>query len=183
LIKRCQVFQIPIEIARSFLHPGYERGWLRRPPAAAIHHNPSPMKGKCTMRTQAHHARSTDSSAAISQADSSSFDSSTDEQDEIEGNYAEGVTSPTEVAENVSINHLCPAPVRAVVSVFSALTALSGLSIAIFGGNALNDPTDPQPDLHRALAGAGAAMLGLGLIGVLSTRLTTSQPATDAATA
>jgi len=135
------------------------------------------------MRTQANPARSTDSSAAISQSDSSSFDSSTDEQDEIEGNYAEGVTSQTEVAENVSINHLCPAPVRAVIGAFSALTALSGLSMAIVGGNALNSPTDPQPDMHRALLGAGVAMLGLGFIGVLSTRLTTSQPVTEAANA
>jgi hypothetical protein len=56
------------------------------------------------------------------------------------------------------------------------LGAAAGMTMAIVAGNALNSPSDPEANLHRAMLGAGAAMLGFGFIGVLSTQVQKAQP-------
>jgi hypothetical protein len=57
------------------------------------------------------------------------------------------------------------------------------MALTIVGGNALNSPNDPEATLHKVMLGSGAAMLGLGFLGMLSTQLTIANPAPSGATA
>ncbi len=107
--------------------------------------------------------RTSDSSVDVSSVSSSSDDSSSD------GDYAEGrdvtpahTTQTTASEQAAQPQECCPAPVRAIIGVFCALTAVAGGALLIVGGNALNDPSDSQGELHRAMAGIGATMLAVG---------------------
>lgn len=137
------------------------------------------------MRTQVHAKNASSSSAEIDSIDSSSSDTSSDESNLVRGDYAEG-RAPGPADSTPAETHivpLCPAPLRITVGVFSALNAVAGIALLVAGGNAINSPNDPQADLHRVMVGAGAAMLGLGFVGMLSTRLTQEQAGPHAATA
>ncbi len=110
------------------------------------------------MRTQVHAKNASSSSAEIDSIDSSSSDTSSDESNPVLGDYAEG-RAPVPADSTPPETHLvplCPAPLRIAVGVFSAL---------------------------NALAGAGATMLCLGFVGMLSTRLTHTHAGPHAANA
>lgn len=137
------------------------------------------------MPTQVHAKHASSSSAEIDSINSSSSDTSSDESNAVRGNYAEG-RAPVPAAPTppeMRIAPLCPAPLRITVGAFSALTAVAGIALLVVGGNVVNGPNDPQADLHRVMAGAGATMLGLGFVGMLSTRLKHVQSGPHAATA
>jgi hypothetical protein len=126
-----------------------------------------------------HTPRRTESSAEIDSSDSSSSDNHAKRLDDHQGAYSEGRVAKTANATSTEkiFTPLCPAPVRLAIGVFSVLGAAAGMTMAIVAGNALNSPSDPEADLHRAILGAGAAMLGLGFIGVLSTQVQKEQTA------
>lgn len=127
----------------------------------------------------------TESSSYIDSEDSSSSDEQVKHRDSGQGDYAEGRATPATNSNTTESPFIpiCPSPVRIVVGVFCGLGAVAGMALAIVGGNALNSPTDPEPNLHRAMFGSGGAMLGLGLLGMLSTQLTRANPAPSTATA
>ncbi len=131
------------------------------------------------MTPRVHTHRRTESSAEIDSSDSSSSDNHAKCLDDHQGAYSEGRVATTENTASTEkiFTPLCPAPVRLAIGVFSMLGAAAGMTMAIVAGNALNSPSDPEADLHRAMLGAGAAMLGLGFIGVLSTQVKKEQPA------
>ena len=120
------------------------------------------------MTPRVHTHRRTESSAEIDSSDSSSSDNHAKRLDDHQGAYSEGRVATTENTASTEkiFTPLCPAPVRLAIGVFSMLGAAAGMTMAIVAGNALNSPSDPEADLHRAMLGAGAAMLGLGFIGV-----------------
>jgi hypothetical protein len=144
------------------------------------HHERNTTMGK---KVDANH--STESSSYIDSEDSSSSNEQVKHRDSAKGDYAEGRATPATNSNTTEKNfvHICPSPVRIAVGMFCGLGAVAGMALAIVGGNALNRPTDPEPNLHRAMFGSGAAMLGLGLLGMLSTQLTRANPAASNATA
>lgn len=120
-----------------------------------------------------HANHSSESSVYIDSADSSSSQEQEKVKENAQGNYAEGQVARTTNSNTAEKNFIpiCPAPVRIAVGVFCGLGAVAGMALTIVGGNALNSPTDPEADLHRVMLGSGAAMLGLGFLGVLSTQV------------
>lgn len=130
------------------------------------------------MTPRVHTHRRTESSAEIDSSDSSSSNNHAKRLDDHQGTYSEGRVATTENTASTEkiFTPLCPAPVRLAIGVFSMLGAAAGMTMAIVAGNALNSPSNPEADLYRAMLGAGAAMLGLGFIGVLSTQVNKEQP-------
>ncbi|NDC09066.1 MAG: hypothetical protein EBZ75_06885 [Oxalobacteraceae bacterium] len=145
-----------------------------------IHHERNTIMGK---KVDANHR--TESSSYIDSEDSSSSDEQVKRRDSAQGDYAEGRVTPATNSNTTERNfiHICPSTVRLAVGVFCGLTAVAGMALAIVGGNALNSPTDPEPNLHRAMFGSGGAMIGLGFLGMLATQLTRANPAPSNATA
>ncbi len=115
--------------------------------------------------------RSGSASEVVSGSDSDT-DSSDESGQSAAGGYAEGRISREAEAEadgaRKTTTALCPIPVRVAVGVFSTLAAVAGASMAIYGGNELNHPGDPQADVHRVMLGIGFAALGLGACGALT---------------
>jgi hypothetical protein len=120
-----------------------------------------------------HANHSSESAVYIDSADSSSSQAQQKVKENAPGNYAEGQVARTTNSNTAEKNFIpiCPAPVRIAVGVFCGLGAVAGMALTIVGGNALNSPTDPEANLHRVMLGSGAAMLGLGFLGVLSTQV------------
>jgi hypothetical protein len=137
------------------------------------------------MPRKVHDSHISDNSTYIANGDSSSSEEQLKRTASTKGSYADGRVTPTTNSITAERNFIpiCPGPVRLAVGVFCGLGAVAGMALAIVGGNALNSPTDPEPDLHRAMFGSGAAMLGLGFLGMLSTQLTRANPAPSGATA
>lgn len=113
--------------------------------------------------------RSGSASEVVSGSDSDT-DSSDESGQSAAGGYAEGRISREAEADGArkTTTALCPIPVRVAVGVFSTLAAVAGASMAIYGGNELNHPGDPQADVHRVMLGIGFAALGLGACGALT---------------
>jgi hypothetical protein len=180
VIKRYQFHRIEDRILVIFLD-----GWLRTRLVPQLVNggtapdNPVQHERKNTMTPRVHTHRRTESSAEIESSDSSSSDNHAEPSKNYQGDYSEGQVAKSVNATSAEkiFTPLCPAPVRLAIGVFSMLGAAAGMTMAIVAGNALNSPSDPEADLHRAMFGAGAAMLGLGFIGVLSTQVKKEQPA------
>lgn len=137
------------------------------------------------MPRNVHAKQPADHSASIDSNDSSHSDEYVMDTKNPQGDYAEGRLDSTanSTTDEKNLTPLCPLPVRIAVGVFSSLGAIAGMALAIVGGNALNGPNDPEADLHRVMLGSGGAMLGLGLLGLLSTQVGREHPAPSNATA
>lgn len=136
-------------------------------------------KGKHSIQSTVHANHSSENSAYIDSADLSSSEEQLNRPENAQGNYAEGQVARTTNSTTAEKNliPICPAPVRIAVGVFCGLGAIAGMALTIVGGNALNSPNDPEASLHRVMLGSGAAILGLGFLGVLSTQLSRANPA------
>lgn len=130
-----------------------------------------------------HANHSSENSGYIDSADSSSSEEQVKRPENAQGNYAEGQVARTinSTAAEKNLIPICPAPVRIAVGVFCGLGAVAGMALAIVGGNALNSPTDPEANLHRVMFGSGAAMLGLGFLGLVSTQVSRENSAPSTA--
>lgn len=130
-----------------------------------------------------HANHSSENSGYIDSADSSSSEEQVKRPENAQGNYAEGQVARTTNSTTAEKNliPICPAPVRIAVGVFCGLGAVAGMALAIVGGNALNSPTDPEANLHRVMFGSGAAMLGLGFLGLVLTQVSRENPAPSTA--
>jgi hypothetical protein len=110
-------------------------------------------------------AFSNSTSEEVSASDS---DSSSDSITQY-GSGDEGAAIPTGNANDISSTNAptptpygFPGPLRAIVGTFCAVTAVAGGIMLIYGGIPRNYPVDDQADLHRAMVGSGAAILGIG---------------------
>lgn len=137
------------------------------------------------MPRKVHGSHRSDNSAYIDNGDSSSPEEQLKRTASKQGSYADGRVTHTTHSNTAERNliPICPGPVRLAVGVFCGLGAVAGMALTIVGGNALNSPNDPEATLHKVMLGSGAAMLGLGFLGVLSTQLTIANPAPSGATA
>ena len=126
-----------------------------------------------------HANHSSENSGYIDSADSSSSEEQVKRPENAQGNYTEGQVARTTNSTTAEKNliPICPAPVRIAVGVFCGLGIVAGMALTIVGGNALNSPTDPEANLHRVMLGSGAAMLGLGFLGLLATQVSRENPA------
>jgi hypothetical protein len=88
-----------------------------------------------------------------------------------EGRPSENSSSSLPAAYYKTLTHICPAPVRIVIGVFSTLTAVGGCVMSVLGANGLYDQTAPDHSLHQGLLGGGLTLVGAGGIGILSTFL------------
>ncbi len=126
-----------------------------------------------------HAKHASENSGYIDSADSTSSEEQVKRPENAQGDYAEGQVARTtnSITAEKNLIPICPAPVRIAVGVFCGLGTVAGMALTIVGGNALNSLTDPEANLHRVMLGSGAAMLGLGFLGLLATQVSRENPA------
>jgi hypothetical protein len=128
-------------------------------------HSIQSSKGKHIMPRVSKNAFTRTTSEVVSASDSESSSNSSSQY----GSGDEGAATPSGNTNSIGSAHApesasygLPGPVKAIVGTFCAATAVAGGIMLVYGGMALNNPLDSQADLHRALVGAGGAMLGAG---------------------
>lgn len=131
------------------------------------------------MHPQVSIRKATPSSSEIDSVSHSDADHSARDVESAEDHYSEGRTelSTSESDTEAAVAPVCPAPVRMVVGMFSALTGLTGMAMLIYGGMGLNRADDPETAQHQALVIAGGIMTALGFFGTLPACVNREPPA------